>query len=156
AHEARIAGKELRYLLEPLGEAARAGAAAKKAVKALKGLQDVLGELHDAHVLGHLLQEALVEAAAERARSVGAAVFEGKERPRTRDLRPGLLTVAEAVRDRRDRLYALLVERRPAVAELGADLRAVADGLAGPPPDVEIERKYLLHKLPKLDGAARA
>ncbi|BDG10866.1 CHAD domain-containing protein [Anaeromyxobacter paludicola] len=49
AHRARIAAKRLRYLLEPLRKSARASS--KEAVAALKELQDLLGELHDRHVL---------------------------------------------------------------------------------------------------------
>jgi CYTH domain-containing protein/CHAD domain-containing protein len=43
AHQARIAGKRLRYLLEPLGE--------DQLVGRLRRLQDDLGDLHDLHVL---------------------------------------------------------------------------------------------------------
>ena len=49
AHEARIAAKRLRYLLEPVAKLIpEAGAL----VERLKMLQDVLGDLHDAHVFG--------------------------------------------------------------------------------------------------------
>lgn len=47
-HDARIACKRLRYLLEPLR---RALSPAKTTVNGLKRLQDVLGDLHDMHVL---------------------------------------------------------------------------------------------------------
>jgi CHAD domain-containing protein len=56
AHEARIAAKRLRYLVEPT--AARIKLAATM-VERLKTLQDDLGELHDVHVLGHTLREAI-------------------------------------------------------------------------------------------------
>jgi CHAD domain-containing protein len=56
AHEARIAAKRLRYLLEPA--TARIKLAATM-VERLKTLQDDLGELHDVHVLGHTLREAI-------------------------------------------------------------------------------------------------
>jgi CYTH domain-containing protein len=48
-HEARIAAKRLRYLLEPIG---RLIPGADELVTRLKGLQDVLGDLHDAQVFG--------------------------------------------------------------------------------------------------------
>lgn len=51
-HDARIACKRLRYLVEPLR---RALPKAKNTVTRLKGLQDVLGDLHDMHVLRDLL-----------------------------------------------------------------------------------------------------
>jgi len=47
AHEARIAAKRLRYLLEPIG---RLVPGADELVTRLKSLQDVLGDLHDAQV----------------------------------------------------------------------------------------------------------
>ena len=46
-HEARIAAKRLRYLLEPIG---RLVPGADELVTRLKSLQDVLGDLHDAQV----------------------------------------------------------------------------------------------------------
>jgi len=46
-HEARIAAKRLRYLLEPIG---RLVPGADELVTRLKALQDVLGDLHDAQV----------------------------------------------------------------------------------------------------------
>lgn len=48
-HEARIAAKRLRYLLEPI---TRIVPGADEAVERLKTLQDVLGDLHDAQVFG--------------------------------------------------------------------------------------------------------
>jgi CHAD domain-containing protein/CYTH domain-containing protein len=48
-HEARIAAKRLRYLLEPV---TRLVPGADEAVSRLKDLQDVLGDLHDAQVFG--------------------------------------------------------------------------------------------------------
>jgi len=59
AHEARIAAKRLRYLLDPAAPHVRLAAAM---VERLKTLQDDLGALHDAHVLGHVLREAIVDA----------------------------------------------------------------------------------------------
>jgi len=56
AHVARIAAKRLRYLLEP-AESVRG---CKSLLAQLKKLQDDLGELHDAHVLGHRIREAIV------------------------------------------------------------------------------------------------
>ena len=158
AHEARILGKQLRYLLEPLVDSEAVGADAKKAVKDLKELQDILGELHDAHVLGHVVEQAMVDAAAERARLLGAAVLggppaAGTRKPRApRDLRPGLVTVAGKVRDRRDRQFKALVEHRPTVDTLVGEVIALA-GRLGAGAGVEIERKYLLRGMPEVEGA---
>jgi len=52
AHQARIAGKRLRYLLEPLDADPRAAGL----VARLKGLQDRLGQFHDARLLGERIQ----------------------------------------------------------------------------------------------------
>jgi CHAD domain-containing protein/CYTH domain-containing protein len=91
AHRARIAAKRIRYLLEPVRDLVP-GAAGM--IKELKGLQALLGEMHDAHIL---LGE------------VSAAAFPGR-------------------------------------------VRALADELEGTGPPREIERKYLLRKMPALDG----
>ena len=55
AHAARIAAKRLRYLLEPAAHVR----GCKSLLTQLKKLQDELGELHDAHVLGHRLRTAV-------------------------------------------------------------------------------------------------
>lgn len=60
-HQARIAAKRLRYLLEPFRDAVPG---ARDAVAGLTTLQDALGALHD----GHVLQQRLAEAAEEAAR----------------------------------------------------------------------------------------
>lgn len=67
AHRARISAKRLRYLIEPFVEELPAAAAV---VKRLKSLQDLLGDLHDAHVLEQELAAAIEEAATERARRI--------------------------------------------------------------------------------------
>lgn len=158
AHEARILGKQLRYLLEPLVSSEALGDAAKKAVKDLKELQDILGELHDAHVLGHVVEQAMIDAASERARLLGAAVLggppaPGARKPRTpRDLRPGLVAIAGKVRDRRDRQYRALLAHRPTVDTLVGEVIALA-GQLGAQAGFEIERKYLLRGMPEVEGA---
>ncbi|MEO6697262.1 MAG: CHAD domain-containing protein [Gammaproteobacteria bacterium] len=48
AHQARIAGKRLRYLLEPAAETLEGGA---MLIEQLKSLQDLLGDMHDAQTL---------------------------------------------------------------------------------------------------------
>ena len=55
AHAARIAAKRLRYLIEPVQDL-RGG---KTLIKQLKKLQDELGALHDAHVLGRRVEQAI-------------------------------------------------------------------------------------------------
>ena len=77
----------------------------------MKGLQDILGELHDAHVLEAELAGALQTAAAERARKLLEISLSGApddtllraERRRVRE--SGLLALAKLNRARRDRLF---------------------------------------------------
>lgn len=164
-HEARIAGKRLRYLLEPL----RAGPGPARAlVKSMKGLQDALGELHDLHVLEGTLETALAEASAEKARALRDAALAGDDarlrREHRRDERLGLVALAALARRRRDEVFAALDASwlRGGLAALVADAHALSASLAAPSPSpvpaaaspqaagppLEIERKYLLSALP--------
>lgn len=109
AHRARISAKRLRYLIEPFADEIPA---VGPIVKRFKGLQDLLGELHDAHVLEMELEKAIETAAAERARSLLAISLEEApdesllrtERRRARVA--GLIALARLNRGRRDRLFA--------------------------------------------------
>jgi CHAD domain-containing protein len=108
AHQARISAKRVRYLLEPLvDEIPGAG----PIVKRFKALQDLLGELHDAHVLEAELSDAVEEAAAERSRkilelSLAAAPDDRLLRAeRRRAHESGVIALARLNRVRRDRLF---------------------------------------------------
>lgn len=111
AHRARISAKRVRYLLEPFAEEIPE---AGPVVKRFKVLQDLLGELHDAHVLELELAAALEIAAAERARKLlEISLTEAPddkllraERRRARE--SGLIALARLNRDRRDRLFEML------------------------------------------------
>jgi CHAD domain-containing protein/CYTH domain-containing protein len=141
AHEGRIDAKRLRYLLEPFADD---NDAARAIVRQLKKLQEVLGEMHDAHVAGALLAE-------ERTAAEGKAADP--------DPLPGLDALAAAARSEMERLYG--------EAEGGwlggraddffAEVQVLAAQMrAGGTEDREIERKYLLHRMPVLpDGAIR-
>jgi CYTH domain-containing protein len=59
-HEARIAAKRLRYLLEPV---LRVVPGTAEVVERLKALQDILGDLHDAQVFGAEITGLAVDAA---------------------------------------------------------------------------------------------
>jgi CHAD domain-containing protein len=113
AHEARIAAKRLRYLLEPLAGELPSG---KAVIKRLKGLQELLGELHDAHVLEQELAAAVERAGAERAQalldlSLAAAPDEKRLRAERRRAREsGLIALARLNRARRDRLFQGLTD----------------------------------------------
>jgi CHAD domain-containing protein len=111
AHQARISAKRVRYLLEPLvDEISGAG----PVVKRFKALQDLLGELHDAHVLEAELAGAVEEAAAQRSRKILelslAAVPDDKllRAERRRAQEAGLIALARLNRVRRDRLFETL------------------------------------------------
>ncbi len=126
-HQARIAAKRLRYLLELV--AVEIGVA-MEAVTRLKGLQDVLGELHDLQVLDHEFTVALDKEIdpAERC-----------------DAAPGVLALARAGREAQVGLYqAFETEwRNGGLACLRRELDAVLEVLrahrAGAP--VEVSRR---------------
>lgn len=136
AHEGRIEAKRLRYLLEPFADD---NDAARAIVKQIKRLQDLLGEMHDAHVARQLL-------AAER---------KDAEKSGESDALPGLEALAHAAARQVERLYA--------DAE-GGWLGGRADGFFGEVDavvrqfrggeNVEIERKFLLHRMPRLPKGA--
>jgi CHAD domain-containing protein/CYTH domain-containing protein len=62
AHEARIAAKRLRYLLEPVMKIVPGAA---DLVERLKSLQDTLGDMHDAQVFGAEISKLAAHARAE-------------------------------------------------------------------------------------------
>ena len=95
-HRARIQIKRLRYLIEPLR---RESAESRAAVRQLKELQALLGELHDMHVLEDELGSGIEETATEKARRLHQLALSGDERP-------GLVALAARARQRRDALYA--------------------------------------------------
>jgi len=130
AHEARIAGKRLRYTLEPLVGLVEG---AREAVVRLKVGQDLLGDMHDAYVLARILRRA-------PATEGGAALLARVERKRR-----------AAWSEFSNRWVT------DALPALAADVRRAADTLAeSAGAGVEIERKYLLKRLPpEARGAAR-
>jgi CYTH domain-containing protein/CHAD domain-containing protein len=155
AHAARISAKRLRYLLEPFRAELEA---AGTAVDHLKGLQDLLGELHDAHVLAGALAGDLEAASTEKARRLHALAMAGDEaglaRERRRDERLGLVSLATFARERIDRRYGALTRDWlnggagsffTELATLAATVSAVGA--------VERERKYLLSAVPERAAA---
>ena len=155
AHEARIAGKRIRYLLEPLTLVLPLAA---DLVERLKVLQDLLGEMHDADVAGLLIASAMEEAAAEgghrfaaQIRSAGAVDTMTLRRERRRDPMAGLIALASRVQARR--LAAWNELERDWLPHAGPrlldPLHAIAEALERRSPEMEIERKYLLSGLPE-------
>lgn len=112
-HNARIAVKRLRYLLEWLnGDLPQA----TPIVARLRDLQDLLGELNDVHVLIRELGDATAEAAAERARSLHARALRRSPHRRATRGSPapgsaGLLALARlAGRTERDLVRRLVAD----------------------------------------------
>lgn len=144
-HEGRIDAKRLRYLLEPFADDDEG---VRAVVKRIKKLQDVLGQMHDAYVAGQLL-------AAERAK---AAAMDPAPEPAAL---PGLDALAAAAVRETERLYAEVEGEW--LGGRGNDFFAQVHALAaqlragpGAGEDVEIERKYLLMRMPRLpEGAVR-
>lgn len=136
AHQARIEGKRLRYLVEPIAPQLDA---ANAVVKRLKKLQDVLGQLHDALVL--LLD----------------VVGEAESCELGDPNRPGLVALASRLHEAEAAAYAVLTrnwlgdharELIDAVDAVGRDVAAQVSA-AHASTGVEIERKYLLRSVPE-------
>jgi CHAD domain-containing protein len=131
-HAARIAAKRLRYLAEPLRGNRHADA--RDAVKHLKRLQDMLGELHDSHVFAREVAAALVDATADRGRRLRSAPERAADGARARQdprdsPRPGVLATVRIIRARRDALYADLERERRAVDAIAEEIQALAAAL---------------------------
>jgi CHAD domain-containing protein/CYTH domain-containing protein len=153
-HRARIRGKRLRYVLEPLVDVSDE---AKTLVQRLKQLQDATGELHDAHLWSNELGSALEDAAhvdalaiAALARSAPATKRKRSSRSSTR-LRPGLVALAQSVRAHAEQAYESLRANwlGGAADEFLERTRIFAEQIKTMGrPGVEIERKFLLRGLP--------
>ena len=153
-HQARIEAKRLRYLLEPVARYAPEG---KRAVRSLKGLQDVLGEMHDLEILMQTLETGAERVALERAHALLDAIRDGDEPAlaavRRRNLEGGLLAIATLVRDRHRKLFGeleadWLAQRCAKFFEtIEAGARALSEVRREP---LEIERKFLLSGLPEI------
>lgn len=147
-HQARVSCKRLRYLVEPVR--GHVGSA-RAVVKRCKRLQDLLGDLNDAHVQREELGEALETAAAERARRLHDLARgpddESLKREARRSERSGLVELTRRAQARMEQQFATLETEwlEGGVAALVEDVEELAAQLeAAARPDVEIERKYLL------------
>ena len=124
-HEARIAAKRLRYLLEPVMKIVPGAA---DLVDRLKALQDVLGDLHDAQVFGAEISKAAVDAVAvPNAESAG-----GGEQPSTTSADPA----SPKVEPTPDATQSGAAEPAAATApaDTAAAVSAAAAGAAAAPP----------------------
>lgn len=135
AHAARIAGKRVRYVLEPLEPFLPTGGSL---VRRLKSLQDLLGELNDCHVLAADVAAAAAAAGAARARQLHELALaddpaaRGRARRGPRDPRGGLLAIARLLQQRRRDLFARLEEEWLADGgkAFAAELQEAATALA--------------------------
>lgn len=155
-HRARIRGKRLRYVLEPLMDVSED---AKQLVQQLKQLQDALGEVHNAHFWSQELAKTMEDAAHEDARAIAALARaetippkrKGTGRRTSTRLRPGLVALAESVRAHAEEAYARAQTDwlGDAAADFLKQTRAFAEKIKGMSrPGVEIERKFLLTGMP--------
>ena len=132
AHAARISGKRLRYLLEPFADTSQNSAAA---VAELKKLQDALGRLRDMHALLTEVEAILSGSNIEEQEALGAL------RRRVLDMRAAVF--GQIQRDHLEPQSALLFDRvEAAISELARRKRARG-----------LERRFLLQRMPRLEGA---
>ena len=116
-HDMRIAAKRLRYVLEVTADVCF-GPYAETALKRVKDLQDLLGEIHDCDV-----QLPRVLARMEELRAADAATARARARPKADDLDPrcatrtaharawrGLETLAIYLQARRELLFERFLE----------------------------------------------
>ncbi len=152
AHRARIAGKRLRYVLEPIVPHVAEGAAT---LARLKELQDILGDFHDAHVWQGVLASAVERVTREEAAQLleVAPPPEGEKPKRShrRTPRPGLVAIHAHLQERALALHGDIARdwSGDALAPLFDGVEAIALELdARARSGVEIERKYLLREMP--------
>jgi CHAD domain-containing protein/CYTH domain-containing protein len=152
AHRARIQAKRLRYLLEPLHGTALEQPAGRL-VSSAKVLQEVLGNLHDMHVMAAEIESSLVETATEHARTLHEALYVTGPTSPGRDLRSGILAIDRRVRDRAEAVFQELrvLWTAEQLEMFHAEVEALAAALrhhGGN--DSGIERRFLLASLPAI------
>jgi CHAD domain-containing protein len=134
-HAARLLVKRARYVLEPVAPALEQG---KELLKELGALQELLGAMHDAEVLGGRLAEAAAEAGAERYRALVAQALGEAADPlvpaarKRGDERAGLVLLGHRVQAQMQHKRAELLAkiRSGAVAQLMRRLNEAAEQLA--------------------------
>lgn len=142
-HAARICGKRIRYLLAPLRAELKG---CDSVVRRLQRLQDLLGDYHDAQVLGDLLRKYTRKATREQSeRWLELMLNQAPDartlaRERKQDLLSGLLAIARLVAKRKERLLVQLSQLQSKgaqeqllhdIAMLAARLQGHAESVAG-------------------------
>jgi len=160
-HLARIAAKRLRYLVEPF---AAELPGAPEVVKRLKALQDALGEMHDAHVLlarvpapdddGDKRHGKKHKGDEDRDADAGRdEVGDGGGEEEAGDENAGIRALRAALEEERAARFAQVEAEwlHGRAAGFFAAVRAVAEAArTRGEPDREIERKYLLKRMPAI------
>ena len=153
-HQARITGKRLRYLLEPIAPHVVAGPAL---LAHLRGLQDSLGDLHDAHIWLMVLRHVVAELAMEEGRRMASSITTHHQKVKKRvsvpkgPPRSGLIALARLAHERAVTAYNRFNSEWVEGHGKGfhKEILDLADRLdARSPSTLEIERKFLLKKLP--------
>ena len=155
AHQARIHGKRVRYLVEPLKAEIDE---ARESARALRALQEKLGTLNDLAVRTRALGEAMEAQALDRARRLAhaATTKEGEIDEPLAGEEPGL---ASLLREAHAEKAVLLTEiittyvHGDGLGEITRALEQLALSIEMPPSNalpVEIERKYLLRMAPPI------
>jgi CHAD domain-containing protein len=106
-HDMRIAAKRLRYVLEVTGDCF--GDYARNAVKMVKDLQDLLGEIHDCDVQLPEVAAFLEELVAEDVAAAGASPKDLAKAPNRR-MYAGLVALQVHLRARRRELFEQFLE----------------------------------------------
>jgi len=106
-HDMRIAAKRLRYILEVTGSCF--GPYASSAVKMVKDLQDLLGEIHDCDVQLPEVAAFLEELVAEDVGSAGESIKDLAKAPNRRAY-AGLVALQVHLRARRNALFEQFLE----------------------------------------------
>ena len=135
-HAARICGKRIRYLLSPLRAELKG---CDSVIRRLQRLQDLLGEYHDAQVLGDLLRKYTRKAAREQSeRWLELMLNQAPDartlaRERKQDVLAGILAVARLVAKRKEKLLVqlALLQNRGAQEQLLHDIAMLAARLQG-------------------------
>jgi len=111
-HDGRIAGKRLRYLLEPIRPYLHG---AQQVVKQSKRLQDVLGDLNDISVLQREINGALEASTLQRGRRIRDSLHRGDYERASRESAvtewTGLLELYQRLEEERRDLVAKLRDR---------------------------------------------
>jgi len=160
SHQARIAAKHLRYLLEPVAQEVTE---AEALLSRLEELQDILGELHDAHVFAVEVSTAIATSAPEHP----AEDFLLDRLPPLRRLwrrkhdprRPGLEAILDELRRSMDESFGRFATkwRGGAAREFWTGVEDVAAALrTGRPEEAASRRRFLLSGLPSRLRGVRA